>query len=359
MFLYAAFSGNEREAIIETDVEADVNPIYKTTSGTATRDRLFLPGISDIQAHPDEEFWRTEWTAYAQRRNGIPKSLWWLRTPGGNPNSMMYVDTDGKKDDLGHYIKANAGLNYLGVRPMLRIRPSLLTDQKIPDRNTQILATDLNHIVYGRYEQDDNPDNGPEPILWDILDIQGNRALLLADWMLDSHVYQLLSGGYKTTWEISPVRKLLNGPFLQGAFSEAERAKILLTSNHGAREESKLKDPYDSGNDTEDYIFLPNSEEIERFFPEQEQRLSEPTNYAWHQHYNSSSHPDYLLRDGYVSNTGTVHTGYAINGYQDFIRPMMWVEDDYFEAIGPLFHAELPAGTDRRNGKVSGPDGRR
>lgn len=360
VFLYAAFTGNEREAIVETDVEADVNPIYKTTAGTATRDRLFLPGISDIQAHPDEEFWRTEWTAYAQRRNGRLKSLWWLRTPGGNPNSLVCVDAEGKRDDLGQYIKGDASLSYLGVRPMLRIRPSMLTDQEIPEGNTQILATDLNHIVYGRYEQDDNPDNGPEPILWDILDIQGNRALLLANWMLDTHVYKVLSGGYKTTWEISPVRKLLNGPFLQGAFSEAERAKILLTTNFGAREEeSKLKDPYDSGNDTEDYIFLPNADEIKRFFPEEEQRLSEPTDYAWHQHYNASIHPDYLLRDGYVTNTGNVYTGYAPNNYQDFIRPMMWVEDDYFEAIGPLFHAELPAGTDSRNEKASGTDGRR
>ena len=40
-------------------------------------------------------------------------------------------------------------------------------------------------IVYGSYEQDGDIDNGLEPIEWEVLDVDDNRALLVCRYVLD------------------------------------------------------------------------------------------------------------------------------------------------------------------------------
>ena len=39
-------------------------------------------------------------------------------------------------------------------------------------------------LAFGHYEQDNNPDNGPEPIEWIVLDVQDGKALLLSRYGL-------------------------------------------------------------------------------------------------------------------------------------------------------------------------------
>lgn len=35
-------------------------------------------------------------------------------------------------------------------------------------------------VMFGQYEQDGNLDNGSEPIAWQVLDVQGGKALLMS-----------------------------------------------------------------------------------------------------------------------------------------------------------------------------------
>ncbi|MFR3410007.1 MAG: hypothetical protein ACLTXW_11150 [Christensenellales bacterium] len=38
-------------------------------------------------------------------------------------------------------------------------------------------------VMFGQYEQDGNLDNGSEPIAWQVLDVQGGKALLMSRLM--------------------------------------------------------------------------------------------------------------------------------------------------------------------------------
>lgn len=44
-------------------------------------------------------------------------------------------------------------------------------------------------MTFGHYEQDNDTDNGPEPIEWIILTQFGNRALLLSRDCLDAQYF--------------------------------------------------------------------------------------------------------------------------------------------------------------------------
>ena len=44
-------------------------------------------------------------------------------------------------------------------------------------------------LTFGHYEQDNDQQNGREPIEWVVLDIQNNQALLLTRYAIDSRYY--------------------------------------------------------------------------------------------------------------------------------------------------------------------------
>ena len=111
-----------------------------------------------------------------------------------------------------------------------------------------------------------------EPICWRVLDIRGNKALLLADRMPDSVPYH--AADENVTWEGSTLRSWLNGygaetnrqgtdytgtGFIDRAFTDREREAIVpaLCSNLANRDYGT-----DSGRDTEDRIFILSNEEV-------------------------------------------------------------------------------------------------
>lgn len=106
-------------------------------------------------------------------------------------------------------------------------------------------------ITFGTYEQDNIPDNGLEPIEWEVLNIQDGKALLISKYALDCQPYN--EEDAKVTWETCTLRKWLNREFLKTAFSSAEAAviaKTTLVNNDNSLYETK------GGNDTQDKIFL-------------------------------------------------------------------------------------------------------
>ena len=55
------------------------------------------------------------------------------------------------------------------------VAPAVAT--KVP-RFASVAVGDL--ITFGTYEQDNNPDNGPEPIEWVVLDVKDHKALVIS-----------------------------------------------------------------------------------------------------------------------------------------------------------------------------------
>ena len=119
-------------------------------------------------------------------------------------------------------------------------------------------------VTFGRYEQDGNGENGPEPIEWIVLDVKDGKGLLLCRYGLDHLPYH--TKDEKITWEGCSLRKWLNSDFLQAAFTPEEResireAKVDNSKSQGFARWKKAS----GGNDTMDRVFLLSYAEANRY----------------------------------------------------------------------------------------------
>ena len=127
-------------------------------------------------------------------------------------------------------------------------------------------------VSFGHYEQDGNLSNGKEEIEWIVLDVQGDKCLLLSKYGLDSKAYNdLLPAGTDitelsaedifalntdTTWENCTLRNWLNNDFIQMAFSADEQSIIQETSVDNSSKQGYSKWNTSGGNNTLDKLFL-------------------------------------------------------------------------------------------------------
>ena len=126
-------------------------------------------------------------------------------------------------------------------------------------------------IEFGSYEQDNITGNGPEPIEWQVLDVEGDEAFLVSVHSLDVMKFNetMRSSAKKTlTWAESDIRVWLNQEFFDKAFSLEEKNCLVHASNV-------------YGEETEDYVFLLNRDELISFFPNRSEQVCEPTEYAY------------------------------------------------------------------------------
>lgn len=108
-------------------------------------------------------------------------------------------------------------------------------------------------VTFGVYDQDDNEENGAEPIKWIVLEAKDGRYLLLSRNGLDAMPYH--TGEENTDWEHSSLRTWLNNVFLQKAFAQDERKAIQATLVHNGKDQG-CEYSIDGGADTLDRIFL-------------------------------------------------------------------------------------------------------
>lgn len=214
-------------------------------------------------------------------------------------------------------------------------------------------ATVGGSIILGAYEQDNNTDNGAEPIEWKILAVDSDKMLVISSLCLDIQPFHTES--VEITWEDCSLRQWLNDTFYSEAFTDNDKARILSTTiqnpdSHGfftsdyiknltGRDYSAGVDNYAAagGNATEDRVFLLSWEEAINYFATNADRMAEYSAYA-----NSKYDGDpcgWLLRSPvakervqYVEivngNEGVMFTTSAINqlgGGSVAIRPAMWI----------------------------------
>lgn len=130
-------------------------------------------------------------------------------------------------------------------------------------------------IEFGRYEQNGDLKNGPEPIQWQVLAVEDGKALVISRFGLDSRAYN--EEYTAITWKNCSLRKWLNEEFLAAAFSEEEQKFISLSHivNHDNPSSGKP-----GGNDTEDKLFLLSIEEAETYFASDDDRRCWTTSYV-------------------------------------------------------------------------------
>ena len=117
------------------------------------------------------------------------------------------------------------------------------------------------HFTLGRYEQDNKPGNGPEPIQWMVLARDGDRVLVISRYILDCVRYD--EEYRRVTWETCTLRAWLNGEFLDSAFDADEQLLIPTTHVTADPNPDFTMDP---GEDTEDKLFLLSIPEAEAYF---------------------------------------------------------------------------------------------
>ena len=117
------------------------------------------------------------------------------------------------------------------------------------------------YINFGRYEQDNNLENGKETIKWRILDVVGGKALIVSDRSLDFKQFNTTLED--VSWETSSIRTWLNSDFLNTAFTNEQQSFIPSATVTADKNPEYNVNP---GNDTLDKIFLLSYKEVSKYF---------------------------------------------------------------------------------------------
>ena len=134
-------------------------------------------------------------------------------------------------------------------------------------------------VLFGKYEQDNNPNNGPEDISWIVLDKSPDGMLVISEYALDCQPYNKKYA--ELTWETCSLRRWLNDSFLNAAFTSYEQS--LISTAKVSADKNPEESKSDPGNITQDQVFLLSIKEIDRYFDSDYARFCKPTAYATEQ----------------------------------------------------------------------------
>lgn len=209
---------------------------------------------------------------------------------------------------------------------------------------TEILFQGLNvgdTVTFGSYEQDNMTGNGKEQIRWLVLNVSGDRALLLSESILTGHPFNSNDTG--VTWEDSTLRAWLNSAFLEEAFTPEEQMHIkateIYTQSVHQKHYSSISNSYTYTVDplpdctTTDKVFILSAEELATFFPSENARIVKPTTFVKLTTEDAFSWwtrtPGAITgSQKYVDDTGSFDSGGAMNSLEIGVRPAIWVKLD-------------------------------
>lgn len=189
------------------------------------------------------------------------------------------------------------------------------------------------YVLFGSYEQDNDITNGRENIEWLILEVTGEKTLVISKYGLDCRQYN--AGYTDVTWENWYLRKWLNSTFINLAFSADEMAMIPTVTVSADKNPKYSMNP---GEATQDQVFLLSITEANRYFPSDSARQCKATRYAVAQGVsvnNSNGNCWWWLRSpgeeqskaAEVYSDGNIgESGSTISPNSHAIRPAMWID---------------------------------
>jgi len=195
-------------------------------------------------------------------------------------------------------------------------------------------------VTLGRYEQDGNAGNGPEPIEWIILDLEEGQCLLLSRYALDVMPYHTES--VPVTWEQCSLRAWLNGEFLSAAFSDEERAAVLMKDLDNSAAQGFPGYGTSGGNTTADRVFLLSWSQADLYFPGVLDKLCSASVYALSKNpwtsrsYTADGRPacSWWLRSPGLEQTDAMRVGNiafrrdGVSSAVNCVRPALWLSLD-------------------------------
>ncbi len=206
---------------------------------------------------------------------------------------------------------------------------------------TEDTPSDSNTVFFGKYPQDSSDTDQKQPIEWIVLEEKKNKKLLLSKYILDYKPYNDSSNMDEPIWEDSDIRRWLNTEFMNEAFSDEEKIKIVL-DKHG---QNSIQGMSWCGS-TDDNIFLLSFKDVEsRFDLDNDEELAQGTKYAFSKGLQSAielfgeeaDFPDaektgcWMLRSGGMDGYIYVHAAGYDKDEDDVyepcgIRPALWIE---------------------------------
>ncbi len=195
-------------------------------------------------------------------------------------------------------------------------------------------------VTLGRFEQDNDPDNGPETIEWMVLDTKDGKSLLVSRYALDVRRYHEIYED--VTWENCSLRAWLNGEFFSSAFSGEEQRAVLMTETDNSAAQGCSRFKTTGGSNTQDRVFLLSYAEAERYFAGDRARRCAPTAYALAKAPQTSySREDRCLTGlwwlrspgNFQYRASVVYSGGALNVTyvtkpSGCVRPALWLDPD-------------------------------
>ncbi len=183
-------------------------------------------------------------------------------------------------------------------------------------------------FTFGNYPQGENGEE--EPIEWRVLAVDGDKALVISEKLLD---YVSYNQEYTdVTWETCTLRSWMNNDFLNAAFSSSEQAKIATVTNQNPdNPEYGTK----GGKPTQDKIFALSIDEANQYFTSDSDRKAYTTDYANQRGFDSDDRSNYwwlrspglLSNDAaYVLNFGRIlQDGSSVHIDFGCVRPAFWL----------------------------------
>ena len=289
-----AFTEAEQKSILITTVDNGAKQrLSEPGSGGEpdSQERAFLLGYDEAEKYfSSAQARQCEPTAYASARGAHVDDdgacSWWLRTPGYTRSADFILPdgTVGSQDTLSQ--------SDVTVRPAIWVSHEENTAgrESAEAERFRLMQEKWGFLIgtqvsFGSYEQDNSLANGPEPIEWNVLDVQDEKALLISKRCLDSVCYDSNAslndltwwGSHsQITWERSTLRQWLNEEFLGSAFTEQEQALIVRTSVDNSSAQGDPEYQQISSNSTYDTIYLLSYAELLKYFPVDKERACEP-----------------------------------------------------------------------------------
>ena len=176
-------------------------------------------------------------------------------------------------------------------------------------------------VTIGRFEQDNNPQNGPEEIEWYVIDYKDGKYFLVSKYLLTYHRYA--ESNYDRTWETSLLRAYLNGEFYDTAFTEQEKQFIT---------------PTVLPEGVTDRVFALSKKDITEVVIDESMIMGIATEYAMAQGlgvYNVYYNPfkenlgNYDIAWYYLRGCSILCNGYGNTFGKNGVRPAMWIDEAY------------------------------
>ena len=99
-FLNTALTPSQQNLLCSVQIANLPNPEFGTYAGATTWDKVFIPGVQDIEMGFESFSMQTRPTRYAMQMGAHDddegRCWWWLRTPGKRPEKATHVTYKGK-----------------------------------------------------------------------------------------------------------------------------------------------------------------------------------------------------------------------------------------------------------------------